>query len=336
MTETVTDRAEFVRLTGPYRRELLAHCYRMLGSADEAEDLVQETYLRAWRSYDGFEGRASLRTWLHRIATNTCLTALEGRERRPLPTGLGGPSQVPEEPLSGRPEGVEWLQPLPDALLDPQTVVAARGSLRLALVAALQQLPARQRAVLILRDVLAWRAAEVAALLGTSTAAVKSSLQRARARLDEVAPAEDRVTEPDGAADRDLLDRYMAAFEHADMDALIALLRDGVELEMPPNAEWFRGRADVVGFLATRRHGLGAPRLLPTGANGQPAAAMYVRGADGVPRPHSVHVLTFAEGAVARITVFLAPGPFARFGLPEALLADSPAGRPDPLPGASS
>lgn len=229
-----TDRDEFVRLTDPYRRELLAHCYRMLGSVDDAEDLVQETYLRAWRSYDGYEGRASLRTWLHRIATNTCLTALEGRVRRPLPSGLGEPSGAPEEPLRASATDVPWLQPLPDALVDPATVVAARGSLRLALVAALQNLPARQRTVLILRDVLAWRAPEVAALLGTSTAAVKSTLQRARARLDEVAPDEDLVTEPDGPEDRELLDRYMAAFEHADMDALLGLLQDGVELEMPP------------------------------------------------------------------------------------------------------
>ncbi|MDQ1044267.1 sigma-70 family RNA polymerase sigma factor [Streptomyces sp. V4I2] len=316
---TTTDRDEFVRLTDPYRRELLAHCYRMLGSVDEAEDLVQETYLRAWRSYAGYEGRASLRTWLHRIATNTCLTALESRVRRPLPTGLGGPSDGPEEPLGAPATDVPWLQPLPDALVDPATVVAARGSLRLALVAALQHLPARQRAVLILRDVLAWRAPEVASLLGTSTAAVKSSLQRARARLDEVAPEEDLVVEPDGAADREVLDRYMAAFENADMEALLGLLQDGIELEMPPHLEWFVGKKDVLRFLRARVHEKGGIRMFPTRANGQPAVVMYERGTDGVFSAHSVQVLTVEEGAVARITAFLDVAPVGRFGMPKVL-----------------
>ncbi|MFI7414265.1 sigma-70 family RNA polymerase sigma factor [Streptomyces sp. NPDC049627] len=319
MAATTTDRDEFARLTDPYRRELLAHCYRMLGSVDEAEDLVQETYLRAWRSYDGYEGRASLRTWLHRIATNTCLTALESRGRRPLPSGLGGPSEGPEEPLRAPATDVPWLQPLPDALVDPATVVAARGSLRLALVAALQHLPARQRAVLILRDVLAWRAPEVASLLGTSTAAVKSSLQRARARLGEVAPDEDLVQEPEGAADREVLDRYVAAFENADMDALLGLLQDGIELEMPPHLEWFRGKKDVLRFLEARVHEKGTLRMLPTRANGQPAVAMYVRGADGVLQAHSVQVLTVEEGLVARITAFLDVDLLGRFDLPEEL-----------------
>ncbi|MFE6363230.1 sigma factor [Streptomyces sp. NPDC057806] len=205
-----TDREDFVRLTDRYRRELLAHCYRMLGSVDEAEALVQATYPRAWRSYDGYEGRASLRTWLHRIATNTSLTALEGRARRPLPTGLGEPSQAPEEPLSAPVADVLWLQPLPDALVDPASVVAARGSRRLALVAALQHLPARQR--------------------------------------------------------------------------------------------------------AARLHDKGTLRMLPTRANGQPAAAMYVRGEDGVLRPHSVQVLTVEEGAVGRITAFLNGAAPARRG----------------------
>jgi RNA polymerase sigma-70 factor (ECF subfamily) len=318
-----TDRDEFVRLTGMYRRELLAHCYRMLGSVDDAEDLVQETYLRAWRSYDGYEGRASLRTWLYRIATNTCLTALEGRERRPLPTGLGGPSGAPEEPLSAPPTDIPWLQPVPDTLVDPAAVVAARGSLRLALVAALQNLPPRQRIVLILRDVLAWRAQEVAALLGTTTAAVKSSLQRARARLDEVAPDEDLLAEPDSTGDRDLLDRYVAAFEHADMDALLGLLQEGVELEMPPYLEWFSGRKNVMRFLEALEHEKGYLRMIPTRANGQPAVVAYIRGADGVHQAHSVQVLTL-EGSVedreiARITVFLDPELAGRFGMPGVL-----------------
>src|SRR3984885_5823361 len=177
---------DFTSSTGQFRGELLAHCYRMLGSAEEAEDLVQETYLRAWRSFDGFEGRASVRTWLYRIATNVCLTAIERRGRRPLPSGLGGPTLDPETPLLPAPE-VPWLQPFPDALLsgageDPAAVAASRAGIRLAWVAALQQLSARQRAILIFRDVLEWPAAQAAELLGTTTTAVNSGLRRARAQ----------------------------------------------------------------------------------------------------------------------------------------------------------
>src|SRR5947199_3205039 len=197
---------DFLRLADPYRRELLAHCYRMLGSVHDAEDLVQETYIRAWRSYDRFEGRSSLRTWLHRIATRACLTALESRGRRPLPTGLGNPSGDPADDLVQRTE-VPWLEPVPDALVgaegsDPAAIVTSRESIRLALIAALQHLPPRQRAVLILRDVLQWRAAEVAEAVGTTTAAVNSILQRARAQLDAVTPTEDEVVEPTDAQQR--------------------------------------------------------------------------------------------------------------------------------------
>src|SRR5262245_30194729 len=198
---------DFVRLTDPYRRELLAHCYRMLGSVHDAEDLVQETYLRAWRAYDDFEGRSSMRTWLYRIATNTCLNALESRGRRPLPTGLGGPSDSPEGDLAKRDE-VTWLEPVPDAMVasdasDPATLVAERESVRLAFVAAMQYLPPRQRVVLLLREVLKWKAAEVAELLGTTTAAVNSTLQRARAQLDEAAPSLDEAAEPTEAQKRE-------------------------------------------------------------------------------------------------------------------------------------
>src|SRR5262245_41630092 len=191
---------DFLRQADPFRRELLAHCYRMLGSVHDAEDLLQETFLRAWRAYDRFEGRSSLRTWLYRIATSACLTARSSRRRRPLPTGLGGPSPDPSVDLVERSE-VPWLGPIPDAVLeddraDPAAIVALRQSVRLALIAALQHLPPRQRAVLILRDVLKWRAAEVAELLETTTTAVNSMLQRAHAQLHQVSPTEDEMVEP--------------------------------------------------------------------------------------------------------------------------------------------
>ena len=227
----VTD--EFEHRADPYRRELLAHCYRMLGSVDEAEDLVQETMLRAWRSYDRYDDRrASLRTWLYRIATNACLTALSGRSRRPLPSGLGAPGEDTEQALVPALD-VPWLQPIPDAMLgatpgDPATAVGVQGSLRLAFVAAMQYLPARQRAILILREVLEFSAAEVADILATTPAAVNSGLQRARARLDDVSAAEDRIAEPSDPATRALIDQYVAAFETADVPALTRLLTDQV------------------------------------------------------------------------------------------------------------
>jgi RNA polymerase sigma-70 factor (ECF subfamily) len=316
------DGEEFVRLANPFRSELLAHCYRMLGSVDDAEDLVQETYLRAWRSYDGFEGRSSLRTWLYRIATRTCLTALEHRSRRALPSGLGGPSDDPERPLTPAPLEFPWLQPIPDALIssgpaDPATIVASRGSIRLALVAAMQHLPPRQRVVLILRDVLGWRANEAANLLGTTTAAVNSALQRARAQLEVVAPAEDEVAEPAEPDRRALLDRYVAAFENADVAALRQLLRDEAVMEMPPNLGWFAGREAVWRFLAAQVFaGPGVIRMVPTQANGQVAAAAYLRGRDGVHHAHAVHVLTATATGITRIVAFLDPGLFPRFGLP--------------------
>jgi RNA polymerase sigma-70 factor (ECF subfamily) len=318
----MTDTGEFVRLADPFRRELLVHCYRMLGSADEAEDLVQETYLRAWRSYAGFEGRSSLRSWLYRIATNACLTALDGRGRRALPAGLGGPGDDPNVPMGPARQEVTWLRPLPDAP-DPAAIVASRGSVRLAMIAALQLLPPRQRAVLILRDVLAWQATEVADLLGTSTVAVKSSLQRARAQLHRVAPAEEQLSEPAEPELRVLLDRYMSAFEKADVEALLGLLRADAELEMPPFARWFRGRDTVAGFFAAHVLGsAGTLRLVRVAANGQPAVAAYQRDGDGCHRAHAIQVLTVVGGEVARIVAFLDPGLFRRFGLVEVLPVD--------------
>jgi len=309
---------DFAGLTGQYRRELLAHCYRMLGSAEEAEDLVQETYLRAWRSFDAFEGRASVRTWLYRIATNVCLTAIERRGRRPLPSGLGGPVDDIEAPLVPAPE-VPWLQPFPDALLggDPAAVAASRAGIRLAWVAALQHLSARQRAVLILRDVLELPAAEVADLLGMTTTAVNSGLRRARADLAQALPAEDDVAEPDEPERRAILDRFAAAFESADVSALAGLLREDVALEMPPTLTWFAGRAAVTAFFALRA--LTAPgrfRLVPVMANGQPAFAVYQLDDDGAYQAYAITVPTVTATGIARLVTFLDPGLFGLFGLP--------------------
>jgi RNA polymerase sigma-70 factor (ECF subfamily) len=325
-----TDRlgsADFARLTGPFRDELLAYCYRMLGSVQDAEDQLQETLLRAWRSYDGFEGRSSLRTWLYRIATNACLRALENRGRRPLPSGLGEPAGDPDAPLAAAQPEVPWLQPFPDALFggtpsDPAAIAVSRSSMRLALIAALQYLPPRQRAVLILRDVLGWRAAEVAGLLGTTTAAVNSALQRARAQLEAAAPAEDDIREPTRAADRDLVSRYAAAFENADMDALVRLLREDVVLEMPPLPAWFRGRDAVARFFGTRvMRRPGDFVMIPAAANGQPALAVYLRARDGRYLAHAIQVLTPTAAGLARIVSFNEPRLFAMFGLPARRLA---------------
>jgi RNA polymerase sigma-70 factor (ECF subfamily) len=292
----------------------------MLGSVDEAEDAVQETYVRAWRAYDRFEGRSSLRTWLYRIATNACLTALERRGRRPLPSGLGGPSQDPEmSPARGRSD-ISWLQPIPDALVnsesnDPASIVASRDSLRLALIASLQYLPARQRAVLLLRDVLAWPAAEVAEVVGISTTAVKSVLQRARARIEEVSPTADEVVEPTERQARGLLRQYIAAFENADAAALARLLHKDLALEMPPSPTWFTGDE----AMECAKQGLGSPgewRMVPTTANGQPAAAAYRRGDDGAHRAYGIVVLTLTGSGISRIVVFADPGLFGKFGLP--------------------
>ena len=300
---------EFVRLTGPFRRELLTHCYRMLGSVQDAEDLVQETYLRAWRSYEDFEGRASLRTWLYRIATNACLNALRHGSRRVLPAGLGGPSTDPSA-LTPRDPEIPWLEPIPDERADPAAIVAGRAGLRLALIAALQHLPPQQRTVLILRDVLAWSAEEAADLLGATPAAVHSTLQRARARLERLEPAVEEIAEPAEAEQRDLLDRYADAFERADIAALTRLLTEDAVWQMPPNPSWFDGRDNVVRLLAARLGGKGT-RLVPLRANGQPGFAMYVDG-----EAFAVQVVTMRGPAVAAVTAFHDAGLVRRFGLP--------------------
>jgi RNA polymerase sigma-70 factor, ECF subfamily len=321
----VAEAGEFADRTEPFRRELLAHCYRMLGSVDDAEDLVQDTYLRAWRSYGGFEGRSSVRTWLYQIATNACLSALQQRARRALPSGLGAPGEDRDTSLAAPGTAVAWLQPMPDALVtadsaDPAAVAVSRDSLRLALVASFQYLPARQRAVLLLREVLAFPADDVARMLGTTTAAVKSALQRARARLDDVSPSASQMAVPSEPAARAVLDQYIAAFESADAAALERLLRRDAALELPPSARWYTGGEAIANAVA----GLGSRgewRMLPTAANGQPAAAAYHRDADGAYRAYGIVVLTLARAAIARITVFADPSLFGAFGLPQALPA---------------
>ncbi len=314
---------EFVQSTQPFRRELLAHCYRMLGSADDAEDLVQDTYLRAWRSYSAFEGRSSLRTWLYRIATNTCLSALEQRQRRALPSGLCGPAEDPDAPPAEAEPDVAWLEPIPDRLVtpeaeDPATIVMARHSVRLALVASLQYLPARQRAVFLLREVLGFNAGEVASMLGTSAAAVKSTLQRARSRLDEVAPTRDDVIEPTEPHAQRLLAQYIAGFENSDLTALEDALRTDAAIELVGTRTWFSGKQTCVRYLARVLGTPGDWRMTPILANGQPAAATYYRNGDRTHQALGVAVLTATATGVTSITVFPGgPGLVAGFGLPE-------------------
>jgi RNA polymerase sigma-70 factor, ECF subfamily len=306
-------RGDFAKQTEPYRRELFAHCYRLLGSVHDAEDLVQDTLLRAWRAVDSYdETRASLRTWLYRIATNACLTALAGRTRRALPAGLGTPSYDPQDAFAPGFE-VPWVQPVPDALL-PDPAGTPDGSLRLAVVAALQLLPPRQRAVLILRDVLEWSAAEVAGMLDLTVAAVNSALQRARARIRAAGPQAEEICEP--AAARALVDRYVAAFESADLAALRRLLTDDVVLEMPPYLNWVAGPDDYTRFIA-RAYALRGTdwRMVPVGANGQPGVAAYVRSADGGYWLHTLQVFTATARGIAHTVAFQDPVVFDLFGL---------------------
>ncbi|BBX47492.1 sigma-70 family RNA polymerase sigma factor SigG [Mycobacterium cookii] len=315
--------ADFSATAEPYRRELLAHCYRMTGSLHDSEDLVQETLLRAWKAYDRFEGKSSVRTWLHRIATNTCLTALESRRRRPLPTGLGAPSSDPTADLV---EGadVPWLEPFPESAsdpADPASIVGSRESVRLAFVAALQHLSPRQRAVLVLRDVLQWKAAEVADAIGTSTAAVNSLLQRARSQLDAAQPsADDPVTAPDSPDAQDRLARYIAAFEDYDIERLTELLTSEAIWEMPPYLGWYQGAQAIITLIHQQcpAESPGDMRLIPMIANGQPAAAMYMRDGDGHV-PFQLHVLDMHAHGVSRVVAFLDTSLFAKFGLPERL-----------------
>jgi len=313
--------ADFVAQAEPYRRELLAHCYRMLGSLQEAEDLVQETYLRAWRSFDRFEGRSSIRVWLYNIATMASLTALDNRSRRPLPSDLSEPTTDYRADLARREPGALWLEPAPDSVFgrpwldDPAAIVASHAGIRLAFIAALQHLPPRQRAVLIFRDVLGWQAAEVADVLETTTASVNSALQRARTHIEEAGLDEDAAIEPEDPRTRDLLDRYVRAFENADVDSLIELLRHDVEFEMPPIPMWLAGREQVVAFLAERVLRRGYWRFVPVRANGQPAAALYERRDGGPLVAHGIQVLDIQGSQVARVVSFNDEALVPAFGL---------------------
>ncbi len=322
--DTATEQQDFPEATDPYRRELLAHCYRMTGSVHDAEDLVQETYLRAWRAYHSFEGRSSVRTWLYRIATNVCLTALEGRQRRPMPTGLGAPAGDPTVKVVEN--GVfPWLEPVPDVVLeggDPVSVVTDRDTIRLAFVAALQHLPARQRAVLILRDVLRWKAAEVAEALETTTASVNSALQRAHATLEKANLSEDTVAEPT-AEQKQMLDRYVQAFWDKDIEAIVSMLTKDAIWEMPPFPGWYQGPEAIGRLIDTQcpggEHDM---RMLPTRANGQPAFGLYMRSIDGSFRPFHLQVLTLGPDGVQHVGAFFDRSLFALCGLPDSLPAD--------------
>jgi RNA polymerase sigma-70 factor (ECF subfamily) len=325
----------FLEQVEPLRRELTAHCYRMLGSVHDAEDLVQETYLRAWRSFHGFDHRSSLRTWMYKIATNACLTALKGRDRRPLPTGLGAPPGDPTGSLDSRPE-VPWLEPLPDAMVwsdadpDPADAAVTRESVRLAFVAALQHLTAQQRAVLILRDVLAWRAAEVAKALDITEAAANSTLQRARSHMrgltERGEPAQATSALPSGRP-RDLLERYVAAFESYDVAAISRLLTDDAVWEMPPFTGWYRGARKIASLITTHcpASGAGDMRMVPTSANGQPVLALYMRDDDGVHRAFQLQQLTIDGGRVSHVVCYFDTSLFARFALPDELAVPAPA-----------
>ena len=317
---------EFEKQTAPHRREVLALCYRMMGSIADAEDALQDTWVRAWQAFERFDPtRASLRTWLHRIATNACLNALEGRRHRPLPSGLGHPPVTGDAPIARGAEDIPWLEPIPDALFgsrpkDPATELLARGELRLAVVAATQILPPRQRAILLLREVLELPAAEVAEALETTVAAVNSGLQRARAQLNEAQVSSDDVLEPSAPERRALVEKYVAAFQRADIDALRALLTEDALLEMPPLAIWLRGRVDYARFIERVFETRGRDwRTVVTAANGQLAFAAYVASGNGDYTLHTLQVLDVTARGISRNVVFMDPRLMAQFGLAQVL-----------------
>jgi RNA polymerase sigma-70 factor, ECF subfamily len=305
-----------------HRRELTGYCYRMLGSAFDADDAVQETMVRAWRGLADFEGRSALRSWLYRIATNVCLDQLSGRQRRATPMDLSGsPWQPVEASLAARRPGTAWVEPVLDRQVvaedsDPAEQAVQRESIRLAFVSALQHLPPRQRAVLLLREVLRWRADEVAQLLDTTVASVNSALQRARATMAAVGGEEE--TEPLDDVHRALLERYVDAFERYDVEGLVGLLHEDATQHMPPFAMWLRGRADIGTWMLGPGAKCRGSRVLPTLANGAPAFAQYRPRAGGGHEPWALHVLEVRAGRVAHISSFLDLDNdlFRRLGLP--------------------
>ena len=312
----VRDEHAFRELAEAHRRELQVHCYRIVGSVQDAEDLVQETLLAAWRGLDGFEGRASLRSWLYRIATNRCLNALRDRGRR-VPELPAPPEGSPEPPPPSRRREPVWLEPYPDTLLDPEVGYETREAIGLAFIAALQGLPPRQRAVLVLRDVLGFRAAEVAEMLDVSEASVTSALHRARTALDPV-PVE-QAPLPGSPAERALVARFTEAFEGGDVDGVVALLTGDALLTMPPEPLEYQGPAAIAGFLSSVPAGgrLDQFVLIPTRANGQPAFGCYLRDPHApVAHAYGLMVLTLHGERIGAITGFPDTGVFPHFGLP--------------------
>ncbi len=329
MTDVATSRDEVARedlelQLEQHRAELTGYCYRMLGSAFEAEDAVQEALTRAWRSLDRFEGRASLRSWLYRIANNVCLDMLSGRQRRARPMDLG-PSSVADSILpEGLPEAT-WIEPIPDARVmpaggDPAELAVARETIRLAFVAALQHLPPRQRAVLILREVLRWQATEVAELLDTTVASVNSALQRARATLASSGVTDADAVEPADDAQRALLARYVEAFENCDIESLTALLREDATMSMPPYALWLQGPLEISRWLLGHGIGCRGSRLVTTAANGSVAFGQYRPAPDGGHEPWALQVIETSADRVVGISSFLDTATlFPLFGLPPRL-----------------
>ena len=308
-----------------HRSELTGYCYRMLGSTFEAEDAVQDTMVRAWKSIDRFEGRAALRSWLYRIATNVCLDMLNGRQRRARPMDLGPAGSAEADFRAGVLPEAAWLEPMPDTRVlpedgDPAELAASRETLRLAFVNALQHLPPRQRAVLILREVLRWQATEVAELLDTSVASVNSALQRARAQLADNDLTPDTPVDPLDDAQRELLDRYVAAFEDYDMDALTSLLQEDATLSMPPFDLWLQGVDEVRAWFVGHGIGCKGSRLLPVNANGSPGFAQYRPSPEGGWEPWALQVLEISDGRIAHLNSFLdTQRLFPLFGLPARL-----------------
>jgi RNA polymerase sigma-70 factor (ECF subfamily) len=336
---TATTDTDLDRRLEQYRTELTGYCYRMLGSSFEAEDAVQDTLVRAWRSHDRFEGRSSLRSWLYRIATNVCLDLLSAGNRRARPMDLTEPSTAASAVLTERPEPT-WLEPVPDGRVlpdtaDPAQTAVTRESVRLAFVAALQHLPPKQRSVLILREVLAWRASEVAELLDTTVASVNSALQRARATLAAAQAKDSDVIKPMDEKQRKLLERYVRAFEGYDMDALTALLHEDAVLSMPPYDLWLQGPGEIVAWMLGEGAGCRGSRLLPTTANGTPAFAQYRSTGTGTGTGHeawALQVIEISAGRITGLTSFLDTARlFPAFGLPLRLdAASGPGGEPGP------